>query len=523
MSIGRKLGSSILASLAGALRRRSTARQSRRNDDPTPGRPAPTGHPRHRQARPPARPPGRVRDNLRSAAKPADRVRTARVQAAAAGPPGAVPGGPAHASPAAPRDDRPNKPDDHDGQHRHRRLASALIALLVLVVGGAVAAWLMLSAQPPAQGEQQVAGALVETITVQSRPQRLDLETQGTVLPARRVTVQPEVGGRLVWVNPDLKPGGVIEAGERLFQVDTRDYELAVSEARTAVQQAQAQLNLERGRQQVAEQEWEMFKDELAGLPQNKALATRQPQLAQARANLAAARDRLRQAQLSLERTSISAPFDALIEEESAQLGQLVSPQTTVARLVGTDTFWLQVALPVDRLPFIDVPGLNAEQGSPVEIRHEIGDRAIVREGRVARLYGNLNPEGRMARLLVEIPQPLRAGTAENDQAGELPLLIDAYVTAIIRGDTVQGLVELPRRALREGNRVYVAGDDGELDIREVKIAWQQPRSVLVSEGLEGGERVVVSPLSPAYDGMALQLEGEQQEQVAEAEQAGGG
>lgn len=507
MTIGRKPGSSRLAGLMAALLRRGTAR---RNDDPRPDRPIPAGHPRHRQVRPPARPPARARDVPRSELKPGGPARIAGGRAGGAGP-------------AAPRDDQPSQRDDRGGRHGHRRLTSALIALLVLLVGGAVAAWLVFSARPPAQGEQQVAGALVETITVQSRPQRLDLETQGTVLPARRVTVQPEVGGRLVWVNPELKPGGVVEAGERLFQVDTRDYELAVSEARTAVQQAQAQLNLERGRQQVAEQEWEMFEDELAGLPQNKALATRQPQLAQARANLAAARDRLRQAQLSLERTSISAPFDALIEEESAQLGQLVNPQTTVARLVGTDTFWLQVALPVDRLPFIDVPGLNAEQGSPVEIRHEIGDRAIVREGRVARLYGNINPEGRMARLLVEIPQPLRGGAAESGQAGELPLLIDAYVTAIIRGDTVQGLVELPRRALREGNRVYVAGEDGELDIREVKIAWQQPGSVLISAGLEGGERVVVSPLSPAYEGMALQLEGQQREQVAEAEQAGGG
>ncbi|MFW5968268.1 MAG: efflux RND transporter periplasmic adaptor subunit, partial [Persicimonas sp.] len=384
---------------------------------------------------------------------------------------------------------------------------AARIGIPVLIVAGALvaAALLIVTEEDVDRAEPTAEGLLVETQRVDEGTHRLDVDAAGEITAAREVNVEPQVSGRVVEVNDRLTPGGILEEGELLFRIDPSDYRLAVEEQRTAVEEAKAALRSELGRQEIARREWELFEDELEGETgddvgggpdedeTDPSLALREPQLRSAQVAVEAAQARLERARLDLERTTIEAPFDAFVESESVEVGQTVGPQAQVAHLVGTETFWVRISVPVDDLPYIDVPGVNAETGSTVRVLQDVDGDTVERRGRIVRLLGDLEEAGRMAQVLAAIDDPFSLDDIEEDERTTrgVPLLLNAYVDVQIRGPRVDELIEVPREALDEGDRVRLF-EDGRLAVRPVDIAWRREDSVLVESGLEQGERVVV-------------------------------
>lgn len=376
----------------------------------------------------------------------------------------------------------------------------ARLPLAVLAIGLLGAVLLILTRSEPEKLPRIERGTLVDTWTAETRMERFTVPAQGVVTPALSVTLQPQVGGKVVEINDALVPGGIVAAGEVLFRIETADYELAVETARTQLAEAKAQLALEQGRRRVAAREWALFADE-RDAEADPALALREPQLAAAEANVAAAAARLRQAELNLERTRVVAPFNALVLSEAVDLGQTLSPQSQAAVLAGTDQAWVRASVPVAQLTYIRLPGEDGEGGSVAEVRYDGGATTISRSGRVVRLLGDLDPAGRLARLLVAIDDPLSL------ESGELPLLFDSYVDVDIESDREAEVVPLERAWLHPGDRVYIYDAEGKLDIRTVEVGWRKPQVVMVTGGIEAGEQVVISPMAAALQGMKLRLQ----------------
>ena len=392
---------------------------------------------------------------------------------------------------------------------RTRTILKYVLPLLVLAGSIFATFQLIASRKEPERDESDERVVTVETEQVARKPHRLDVRASGTVVPAREITVQPEVGGEVERVHPELISGGLVEKGELLFQIERDDYRLTVEQRESALEQAQAQLELEKGQQDVAKREWRVFKKEAPSSAEglDPSLALREPQLDNIRARVESAKAQLERARLNLERTRVRAPFDALVRSESVDVGQVVGTQSRTATLVGTDRFHVRLSLPSTKVPYLAIPGVNAETGSTVDIRYDLGDgQTITREGRIERLLGDLDPEGRMARLLVTVEDPLQLETRgdRSDDVRGLPLLLDAYVDVHLEGSQTDELIKIPRRALRDDNRVYVF-DDGALDIRSAEIAWRRPQHVLVRSGLEDGERIVTSPLATPVEEMTLE------------------
>jgi RND family efflux transporter MFP subunit len=387
-------------------------------------------------------------------------------------------------------------------------LLKRLLPVGVLLIGAAIAWWLVSTAPEPKKSAKKPPGMLVETIIVGKETEQLHVRVQGTVVPARRVTMQPQVSGRIVSVHPSLQPGGILREGERMVTIDPADFQLAVEQRETELKEALAQLELEQGRRSVAQSEWELFKEEFDTPQQKPELALREPQLASARARVDRAEAALKAAQLQLERTQLHAPFHALVVEESAAEGQFVSPQQSIAQLVGADRFWVRTSLPPDRIPFIDIPLEEGPKGSPAEVVLDLGTEEVRFAGYVSRLEARLDEQSRMAQLIVTIPDPLGALTEQpdgNEAKKKFPLLLNAYVDVIIEAGKPVEVFVVPRTAVRSGNQVYVY-DNGRLRIRELDILWERQDAVLARGGLQEGERLIVSNLSSPVQGMALRL-----------------
>jgi hypothetical protein len=211
-----------------------------------------------------------------------------------------------------------------------------------------------------------------------------------------------------------------------------------------------------------------------------------------------------------------------MVQTRNVELGQIVGPGSPLLSFVGTQNYWVQVSIPIERLAWISIPGVGGQsEGSAVKILHSIGSEQIEKEGKVLRLLSEVDPAGRMARLLIEVSDPLGLGPVGGDPSApvvkaetpvetssQLPLLLGTYVEVEIQGRQAERVVELNRAALRGGDTVYIMKADSTLEKRKVEVLWRREKVVLVSSGISAGEKVIISPLGSAIEGMLLRLPG---------------
>jgi RND family efflux transporter MFP subunit len=329
----------------------------------------------------------------------------------------------------------------------------------------------------------------------------LSIEAWGTVEAARQIKLQSQVAGEVRQIGQYFEPGAFAEKGTLMLQIDTADYESALSQRRADLVRAKADLALEVGKAAVAEQEFGLLNKQALPSPEQRRLMLREPQQATARAAVASAEAVLAAAQLDLRRTRVTAPFNALVLERHTDLGARVAVGGDVATLVGTDRFWVELAVPAATLPWIKLP-TQAAPGAQVDLYQEkVWEKDYFRQGQVIRLRGDLDEKGRMARLLVEVTDPL--GLADPTQQ---PLLMGAFVRADIKGRELQDVITLQRGWLRDGDRVWVMNRDGKLSIRHPQVIYRGANQVFVRGGLEPGDQVVISELAVAVEGMPLRL-----------------
>ena len=187
------------------------------------------------------------------------------------------------------------------------------------------------------------------------------------MVPARQITLRARVSGHIAALAANFTPGGLLKKGQDALDLDPEDYRLAVRQAESTLAEAQAALDLEMGQQRVAKAQLDMLAEASEALEGDTSLALREPQLAQARAAVANAAAALDQARLNLERTRVRAPFNALVTARSVDVGSEIGTSDTLATLVGTDEYWVQAAVPLDKLRWLEFAH-GGGQGSPVAV-----------------------------------------------------------------------------------------------------------------------------------------------------------
>lgn len=249
-----------------------------------------------------------------------------------------------------------------------------------------------------------------------------------------------ETPGRAVYVHSQLHAGGVIRANERILQIDPSSYELAVRQARAAVDEAQSRLDLELAATNMRRQQGQPSDAERqADLP----LGLREPQVRQAEAALESARVELARAELELSRTSIALPFDVLIVGETVGLGQYVGTGQSIAIAYGTDAFEIEVPVRdedlarLDALGGVSLPGRDTKASpAAAEVKAVFAGVERTWQGRVVRTTGQVDRVSGMVSIVVEVPQPLDAS------ADKPPLLPGTAVEVLISGNPTAGTPE---------------------------------------------------------------------------------
>lgn len=380
-------------------------------------------------------------------------------------------------------------------RHLHLIAAVGVVALALAGTG------LIVSARSPVDRQpSEVPAPLVRVIEVARRDQQHTVTSQGTVRPLVESVLVAQVGGRIVSVAPSFADGGFFAAGERLIEIDRRDYELAVSQAEARLAQARVRLDLERAEAQIARDDWADL-----GEGEPSPLTLREPQLAEAQAGLEGALAALEQARLQLERTRVTAPFPGRVREKRVDLGQFVAPGTPLAEIYSIEAAEVRLPVTKEDLAFLDVElGLpSGRRGPAVRLSGMLAGERREWPGRIVRTGSELDPRTRMLPLYARVDDPFaRAAGADHS-----PLPMGLFVDAVIAGLPAEGVVELPRGALRDGDRVLVVDSESRLRFRPVSILRRVDDVALVSAGLDGGERVCISPLETVTDGMLVRTQ----------------
>ena len=385
-------------------------------------------------------------------------------------------------------------------QPRHpwlRIVGNVIVCLAILAASAGAIVWIN-QTEPVAEQitATRKSAALVETVTVTRGSYAPRLVVLGTVQPEQDIVLSPRVSGQVIELSSKLVPGGMVREGELLLRIDPADFENAVSISKSELEQTQASLEIEQGRQSLAKKELALLEASIDGT--NRALVLREPQIASIRAEFSAAQAAVERAELDLQRTRVFAPFDAQVLSRSVNVGSQVSTGDELARLVGIDEYWVMAAVPVRSLRWIQFPESGDQKGSAVRLRDpDSWPPGSERQGRIARMIGTLDQQTRLARVLVIVGDPL------GQNSDQPPLILDSLIETEIEGRPIDDVVRLNRDLVRDSDTVWVM-KEGMLEIREVEIVFRDAEHAYIGEGLQDGEQVVVTTLATVADGVGL-------------------
>lgn len=375
---------------------------------------------------------------------------------------------------------------------------NVVIPLLILASGVGFAALLILTGPEVEPRAPNVITPLVRVLNVVPEKIQLRVLTHGTVVPRTESELVPEVSGPVIWMSPAMVSGGFFAEGQALLRIDPLDYEVALEEARAGLARAESELSAAR-KEHV--RQLDLARQQVSSDARRDDAVNR---FGVAEASLREAQARLRRAKRNLERTEIVAPYAGRVRSERIDVGQFVNRGTSVATIYAVDFAEVRLPVPDEELAYLDLPLVYRDEetakAAQVILRARFAGSEHTWRGEIARTEGELDPKTRMVYVVARVADPY----AQTE--GRPPLAVGLFVEAEILGPQADNVVVLPRSALRGDGRVLLVDSEQRLRFRDVEVFRAARDEIYVSGGLAIGERVCISPLESAIEGMAVRV-----------------
>lgn len=323
----------------------------------------------------------------------------------------------------------------------------------------------------PKMDEQAVIAQLQQVAVVQTQLGDYQAEVIGYGEAASRyqLMLATEVSGHVETISDKFESGQVVKKGEVIATIDAISYQQAVTLAKANLAQAQLDLLEEQRLGEQAKSEWE--RSGLTGEPDSP-LVLRTPQLAQVKAALENAEFDLKKAQQDLEKTQVTAPFDALVVTRDVQPGSYVQSGSQVATLYSIDE--VEVLVPLSENQWRSLPSFDNDQlkNTPWPVTLQSSDGAHQWQGYVERIEQHLSQETRQRSLVVVVDKPLEQ-TAD--------LYPGTFVTAAISGKQLEQLWQLPSSAISQKGELWFVDQQGLLKSATAEAVFEKDGYIYVS------------------------------------------
>ena len=352
-------------------------------------------------------------------------------------------------------------------------------------------ALLMMMNKPSAEMEKKDNKVpYVKTMMLIPQTVNAQISSQGFIKPKSELNLLSQLNARVEWVSEKMEEGSSFNRGDTLIKLDRRDYELALITAEANVLNAEVNLEREKAESDLASREWNRV-----GGGTGSALALRKPQLAQAKATLEAARASLERARRDLDRATFIAPFDGRVRSKNTDIGSTVFLGTLLGNIYSTEYFEVQLPIADQDVNFtgLDFNGLQIPKQKQLQVSFKLGEQLV--NGKVIRAEAEVDPKTRMLSVVASINK--------NEDEGEHFVLVGQYAQAMISGTRVNEVYVIPRNNIRSES-LWVVDSNMELMNRPVNVLRYENEYALVNEGIENGDRLLMSRLSSLINGQKV-------------------
>ena len=354
--------------------------------------------------------------------------------------------------------------------------------------------WLLGQVQPDPVEEAPAPDVIVEILT--PKDFQVQISSNGTTTPLTQTVLTAEVGGEVIYRSKKFSEGSSVIEGEILAKIDDTDLQLQYKNALLQLANAEVQYSLQLAEADVAKEAWEKMGNGVAS-----DLTLKKPQLKQAVALLEVAKAQVSSAEKKLNKTEIVAPYAGRIQNVNIDLGTTIIPGQPVGAIYTSSEIEITLAVKDNDLQFLSIPmdgrKLDPSEQALVQIKSFYKGKNQTWIGRLERVDGVIDPVTRMINLIAVFKNDF----IETDKPN---LPIGLFVEAQIDGIILKDIFSIPVNAISENNEVYIVNNENELVLRQLSLLKKYSDFVIVKDGLKAGERVVISKLSSASNGIKV-------------------
>lgn len=321
------------------------------------------------------------------------------------------------------------------------------------------------------------------------------IQTFGTTQAYLSAALSAQVGGEILEISPSFEAGNPVTKDEWLVRINPADYQATLANRQAALATARQTLAQEEIRSKLAEEDWLAAGRELANASD---LTLRKPQLRAALAAVASAQAALDQANIDLERTTLRAPFDAIVSNRSASPGNVLTRGSPIGTLISKER--IQVRLPITPSQAARIKLPRGKNATPLQAT--LTTPSLPGESWTAsvnRVEPAVDPKNQTLYLVGDIESPFE------DPDAFLP--VGAFVDAEITGQPIEGVHPLPEAAIVEDSFVWAVSPENTLIKQPISIVFSQSGKILASienPVVEPPLQVLTLPLASFSEGQKV-------------------
>ncbi|MEP1442708.1 MAG: efflux RND transporter periplasmic adaptor subunit [Hyphomicrobiales bacterium] len=412
-----------------------------------------------------------------------------------------------------------------------------IIMAAVLVASGFLMNQLAESRKERPKRVQKEAVYTVQTQTLQASNNQPTISVYGELVAGRTLNLTSLVNGTVIDVNPNVKIGASIKAGETLIKLNPFPFEIAVTEAEANLKEAEASVletttriameetGLKRTREQmqlaqndldrakkllarkavtkrtVEERELTMSERRAAFQTSGANIAIQKAQLEARKATVLRLQALVRQAKENLTKTTLTAPFDAVIQATNVELGQTITSALNIITLYEAATLDAQFVLSDGQYGRL-VSNNTDLDGRKVNVIWKVGASRVEIPAKIDRVGAEIASGQGGVSVFARLD---KAAISKGVRPG-------AFVSVAVPDQSFDKTFRIPETALFEGDTVYVVGDENRLNARKVTIAAFDGQSVIIGGGLNAGDEVIITQIAEVGEGILIRREGEKTE-----------
>lgn len=390
-----------------------------------------------------------------------------------------------------------------------------LIPLTILMIAGALVAFLIKTKPEPKQSAPPRITPRVEVLRLKADTHTPWIETFGTVRSYYETELASLVAGEIIKVSPRFQAGESVTQGEILVELNTADYLANFAKQQSAVASAHHKVQEENVRAKLARNDWVSSGRDLEKAPD---YTLRIPHQEAAKQMLTSAEAALTKAKLDLERTKIRAPYDAIVQERSANPGSIVGIATPLGRLIAREKAEVRLPLTPKEVQQLKLPlafrhsHSNSQSGARTDsaLPNDALDVTLTSpaypkahwKAKITRTEVSIDPKNQVVFVVAEITHPF-------DTPDTAPLPIGTFVKARMQGKVLENTLKLPESSIIDDHYIWIIDKDSTLQRQTIQRLYSS-KGIVLARLPEGASTTTITisqrPLPSFHQGQKVQI-----------------